>query len=112
MRLHPDNPGQTLITKIMLDWYLYLIRCRDGSLYTGITTNVARRFAEHQENNIAGAKYLRGRGPLMLVFQKKLGSRSLALGVESRVKKLSKVRKEELIRTKKYIEVIIKQVGA
>ncbi len=48
----------------------------------------------------------------MLVFQKKLGSRSLALGVESKVKKLSKVRKEELIRDKKHIEVIIKQVGS
>ena len=96
----------------MLDWHLYLIRCRDGSLYTGITTDVARRFAEHQENGDTGAKYLRGRGPLMLVFQKRLGSRSLALGVESKVKKLSKARKEELIRTKKYIEVIIKQVRA
>jgi len=96
----------------MLDWHLYLIRCRDGSLYTGITTDVARRFAEHQENNSAGAKYLRGRGPLMLVFQKKLGSRSLALGVESKVKKLSKARKEELIRTGKDIEMIIKKAGA
>ena len=96
----------------MLDWYLYLVRCHDGSLYTGITTNVARRFAEHQENNGAGAKYLRGKGPLMLVFQKKLGSRSLALGVENRVKKLPKVRKEELIRDSKHIKAIIKQVGS
>ncbi len=96
----------------MFDWHLYLVRCHDGSLYTGITTNVARRFQEHQGNNVAGAKYLRGRGPLRLVFQKKLGSRSLALGVESKVKKLSKARKEELIRTKKHIEVIIKQVGS
>ncbi len=96
----------------MLDWHLYLIRCHDGSLYTGITTDVARRFAEHQGNGDAGAKYLRGRGPLVLVFQKKLGSRSLALGVESKVKKLSKARKEDLIRAKKYFEVIIKQVEA
>ncbi len=96
----------------MLDWYLYMVRCHDGSLYTGITTDVARRFAEHQENNGAGAKYLRGRGSLMLVFHKKLGSRSLALGVESRVKKLSKARKEELIRANTRIDEIIKQVGA
>jgi len=96
----------------MLNWYLYLIRCRDGSLYTGITTNVTRRFAEHQENNSAGAKYLRGRGPLVLVFQKKLGGRSLALGVESRVKKLSKTGKEELTRTDSRINEIIKLVGA
>ncbi len=95
----------------MFDWYLYLVRCHDGSLYTGITTDVARRFVEHQENKGMGAKYLRGRGPLMLVFQKKLGSRSLALGVESKVKKLSKVRKEEVIRDNTHIEMIIKQVG-
>jgi putative endonuclease len=58
------------------------------------------------------AKYLRGRGPLVLVFQKKLGSRSLALSVESKVKKLSKARKEELIRIKKHIDEIIKQIGS
>ncbi|MDO8442835.1 MAG: GIY-YIG nuclease family protein [bacterium] len=96
----------------MLDWHLYLIRCHDGSLYTGIATNVARRFVEHQANNGAGAKYLRGRGPLTLVFQKKIGSRSLALRVESMVKKLSKARKEELLRTKRHIEMIVKQAGS
>ena len=95
----------------MSDWYLYLLRCSDGSLYTGITTNVARRFAEHQGNGNAGAKYLRGRGPLVLVFQKELGSRSLALSVESKVKKLSKTIKEKLIRDNGYIEEIIKQVN-
>ncbi len=89
-----------------------MVRCHDGSLYTGITTDVARRFAEHRENKGIGAKYLRGREPLELVFQKKLGSRSLALGVESKVKKLSKARKEELLSDKKHIEVIIKQVGS
>ena len=100
------------MTNIMLDWYLYLVRCRDGSLYTGITTDVSRRFVEHQENTGVGAKYLRGRGPLLLVFQKRLGSRSLALGVENKVKKLSKARKEELIRTSTYIDEIIKQVSS
>ncbi|MFC2006774.1 GIY-YIG nuclease family protein [Chloroflexota bacterium] len=96
----------------MLYWRLYLVRCHDGSLYTGITANVTRRFAEHQENNGMGAKYLRGRGPLKLVFQKKLGSRSLALSVESKVKKLSKARKEELIRANtRIIDEMIKQVS-
>jgi len=95
----------------MLDWHLYLVRCHDGSLYTGIATNVARRFAEHQGKGDAGAKYLRGRVPLMLVFQKKLGSRSLALSVESKVKKLSKARKEKLIRDNEHIDEIIKQVN-
>ena len=92
-------------------WYLYLVRCRDGSLYTGITTDVARRFAEHQGNGDTGAKYLRGRGPLVLVFQKKLGSRSLALGVEMKVKKLSKAGKEELVNDNTLIDEIIKQAG-
>ncbi len=96
----------------MSDWYLYLIRCFDGSLYTGISTDVARRFAQHQGKDSAGSKYLKGRGPLMLVFQKKLGNRSLALGVESKVKKLSKVRKEELIRANTRIDEIIKQVSS
>jgi len=96
----------------MLDWYLYLVRCHDGSLYTGITTDVARRFAEHQGNGDTGAKYLRGRGSLVLVFQKKLGSRSLALGVESRVKKLSKARKEELIKSDTHIDEIINLVSS
>ena len=94
----------------MSDWYLYLVRCHDGSLYTGISTDVARRFAQHQGESSAGSKYLKGRGPLALVFKKKLKSKSLALRVERKVKELSKARKEELIRTKKHIEVIIKQV--
>ena len=95
-----------------MDWHLYLVRCHDGSLYTGITTDVARRFAEHQGNGDTGAKYLRGRGPLVLVFQKKLGGRSLALGMESRVKKLSKARKEELIKDNTYIDEMIEQVSS
>ena len=96
---------------VILDWYLYLVRCRDGSLYTGITTDVARRLAEHRGSGGAGAKYLRGRGPLTLVFQKKVGGQSLALGVERKVKKLSKARKEELVQDRMQIESIIKQAG-
>ena len=94
----------------MLDWHIYMVRCRDGSLYIGITTDVTHRFAEHQKNNGAGAKYLRGRGYLRLVFQRKLGGRSLALGAESRVKKLSKARKEELLKDNSRIDEIIKQM--
>ena len=97
---------------MMLDWHLYILRCYDGSLYTGITTNVDRRFAEHQGKGKMGAKFLRGRGPLVLVFQKKLGSRSLALGVESKIKKLSKAGKEELITANARIDGIIKQISS
>ena len=95
----------------MADWYLYLVRCRDGSLYTGISTDVARRFARHREEGAAGAKYLKGRGPLTLVFKKKLGSNSLALKVERRVKKLSRAKKEALVRNGKGISQIIKQIN-
>ena len=80
-------------------------------MYTGITTDVARRFSEHQEKGGKGAKYLRGRGPLILVFQKELGNRSLALSLENRIKKLSKTRKEKLIRDNGDIEDIIKLVN-
>jgi len=94
----------------MSDWYLYLIRCRDGSLYTGITTDVARRIAEHRRKGAGGAKYLKGRGPLELALRKKVGSRSLALRVEQKVKKLPKARKEKLIKGRKYLQNIIKTI--
>jgi len=81
----------------MADWYLYLIRTRGGALYTGITTDVARRFAEHEAGGPKCARYLRGRGPLELVFQQHVGTRPEALRVESTVKRLPKAAKEELI---------------
>lgn len=66
---------------------IYLVCCRDGTLYTGIATDVARRLAEH-EGSSKGAKYLRGRGPLTLVFERRIGDRGLAQRIESRVKRL------------------------
>ncbi|ABL98357.1 Endonuclease containing a URI domain [Shewanella amazonensis] len=78
-------------------WQLYIIRCATGELYTGVTTNVARRFDEHQCGGARAAKYLRGRGPLTLVYQENVGSRGDALRRELAVKKLSKAAKEALI---------------
>ncbi len=92
-------------------WYLYLIRCRDGSLYTGISTDVNRRFHQHQGKGNAGSKYLKGRGPLALVFEKRLGNKTLALKVEGRVKKLSKGRKERLVEVPEHIEEIVNWVN-
>ncbi len=77
-------------------WYLYLVRCSDGSLYTGISTDVARRFAAHQANR--GARRLRGRGPLELVYVQPLGDRASALRIEHRVKRLRRADKERLVR--------------
>ena len=89
----------------MMDWHLYLIRCGDGTLYTGIATDVARRFEEHAAGR--GAKYLRGRGPLALVFEAKIGDRSHALRAEHRVKGLKKEQKEALVRGDLFIEAIL-----
>ena len=93
----------------MSDWFLYIIGCRNGSLYTGISSDVCRRFAEHQSEGATGSKYLKGRTPLTLVFHKKVGSKSLALKVEHKVKKLSKGKKERLIWDPAYFEDIVRK---
>jgi len=76
-------------------WFIYMIRCHGGQLYTGITTDVERRFGEHQQGK--GAKFLRGKQPLQLVFSEKIGNRSEALKMELTVKKLRRSEKELLI---------------
>ncbi len=93
----------------MPDWYVYIVRCRDGSLYTGIATDVERRMADHLANK--GAKYLRGRGPLKLVFTKKVGKKGRALKVEHRVKRLPRHKKEALIKTGAGIEALLNSNG-
>ena len=65
----------------MSEWYLYIIRTRDGCLYTGVTTNLSRRFAEHSSGK-QGAKFLRSKGPLQLVYQQQMDSRSDAQRME------------------------------
>lgn len=77
------------------EWHLYMLRCRDGKLYTGITTDIERRIAMHRAGK--GAKYLRGRAPLNLVYRRRIGSRSLALKMEQAVKKLPKCEKERIV---------------
>ncbi|MEK7799611.1 MAG: GIY-YIG nuclease family protein, partial [Acidobacteriota bacterium] len=81
----------------MAQWFVYIVRCGDGTLYTGIATDVRRRIAEHARHDGRGAKYLRGRGPLRIVLVRAIGARGLALRIESRIKKLPKARKEALI---------------
>ncbi len=78
-------------------WWLYLVRTQSGSLYTGITTDVQRRFAEHQAGGLKAAKSLKGKGPLSLVFSVAVGDRSQALKLEYKVKRLTKAKKEQLI---------------
>lgn len=81
----------------MAQWFVYIVRCGDGTLYTGIAMDVRRRIAEHARRDRRGAKYLRGRGPLRLVLVRAIGARGLALRIESRIKKFPKAVKEALI---------------
>ena len=78
-------------------WFVYLLRCSDRSLYTGITTDLTQRLHEHNHSD-KGAKYTRGRRPVSLVYQEKLKSRSDASRREYRIKKLSKKKKEQIVR--------------
>ena len=75
-------------------WKLYMLRCGDGSLYTGITTDVQARLEVHRSGK--GAKYTRGRGPLELVYCEECGTHSDALKREIAVKALTKEEKEAL----------------
>jgi len=75
---------------------IYIVRCADDTLYTGIAADVAKRMSEHESGG-RGAKYLRGRGPLRLEFAEVVGDRALASSLEYRVKRLSRTRKEALI---------------
>lgn len=79
----------------MDNWNVYLLRCNDNSLYTGIATDVKKRLLEHIEGR--GAKYLRGKAPLELVFTSKIGNRRAAQQVESKIKKLPKKEKENFL---------------
>lgn len=88
--------AQTSSLPLVRTWYLYLVRCRDGSLYTGISTDVARRFDAHQADR--GARRLRGRGPLELVYSQAVGDHGDALRVEHQVKRWRRADKERLVR--------------
>ena len=76
-------------------WYVYILRCGDGSLYTGSTEDVPRRLAAHRSGK--GAKYTRGRGTLELVFTQQVEDKSAALRREAQIKKLRRGEKEKLI---------------
>ncbi|MGE3174651.1 MAG: GIY-YIG nuclease family protein [Planctomycetota bacterium] len=76
-------------------WSVYLVRRADGALYTGVATDVTARFAAHCAGR--GAKALRGRGPLTLVFRRRIGDRGRALQFEQRIKRLRKADKERLV---------------
>jgi len=81
-----------------MNWSVYILRCSDDSLYTGITTDVERRVKEHNgESANLGAKFTRGRQPVKLVYQEKAASRSHATKREMEIKSLSRDLKLQLI---------------
>ncbi|WP_455219976.1 GIY-YIG nuclease family protein [Kaarinaea lacus] len=80
-------------------WYVYILRCSDNSLYTGIATDVDRRLEEHNNDNGLGAKYTRTRRPATLVYQEEVKTRSEATKREYAIRKLSKQDKEALVNT-------------
>src|SRR5690606_3424149 len=77
-------------------WFIYLVRSRPGHLYTGITTDVERRLREHAGGS-AGARSLRGKGPLSLAYSAPAGDRSRASRLEAAIKKLDRRAKERLV---------------
>ena len=81
----------------MAVWAVYIVRCADGSLYTGIACDVARRVAEHNADNRLGAGYTRARRPVALVFQESAATRSAAGKREYQIKQMSRREKLELI---------------
>jgi putative endonuclease len=83
----------------MKDWYVYIVKCSDESLYTGITVDVNRRIEEHN-NSTKGAKYTRSKRPVHLVYSETQADRSSASKRESAIKKLS--RKDKLLLILKY----------
>ena len=78
-----------------MNWTVYILRCADGTLYTGITNDLARRVAEHESGT--GAKYTKGRGPLQLVYQESCEDRGLASKRENEIKALDRKAKLLLI---------------
>jgi putative endonuclease len=77
-------------------YHLYILKCFDKTLYTGITTDLKRRVGEHNSSKL-GAKYTSARRPVVLVYSKKFKNRSLASKEEARIKKLKRIQKLELV---------------
>ncbi len=80
-----------------MNYYFYILRCADYSLYCGITTDLVRRVAEHNSGTIKGAKYTRAKGPVKLVYHEAYEDMSTALKREAEVRRWKKAQKEALV---------------
>ncbi|MDD5032137.1 MAG: GIY-YIG nuclease family protein [Patescibacteria group bacterium] len=77
-------------------WYVYIVKCKDKTLYTGVTTDLKRRIKEHNDS-VLGAKYTKGRRPVKLIYSVRKKNKSLAQKEECRIKKLSRAKKFKII---------------
>mgnify|MGYP000036671904 CR=1 FL=1 len=78
-------------------WYVYMVRCSDNTLYTGMTNDLPRRIEAHNSGR-DGARYTKSRRPVQLVYAEKAGSRSAAARLEAKIKQLPRARKQSLIK--------------
>ena len=85
-----------------MSWYVYIVRCKDESLYTGITTDIQRRVQEHNTDNKRGAKSLKGKRPVSLVYFEQVDNQSLARKRESAIKHWKREYKLKLIEKSKF----------
>jgi len=92
-------------------WHLYIVRTADGRLYTGVTTDVARRLAEHRDARGRGARFLRGRGPLELAYRCRVGTRGLALRAEARLKRRPRADKQAIVATRPTRRTLLRRLG-
>lgn len=91
--------GRTLGMHASSPWFVYILRCCDQTLYTGIARDVTARIAAHEAGR--GAKYTRGRGPFVLCAKRRCGSHGDALRLEYAIKQLSRADKEQLTRPRR-----------
>jgi putative endonuclease len=81
-----------------MSWYVYIIECKDGKLYTGIANNLERRIRDHNSGN--GCRFTKYRCPVTLQYSRKVATRSAALKEEAQIKRLERPKKLALIKTK------------
>jgi putative endonuclease len=89
------------------EWFFYIVRCKDGTLYSGITVNVVERLKKH--NKGTGAKYTAAHRPVTLVYSEKCGTASTAMKREKQVKRLPKIQKERLARSAVKMDTKVKE---
>ncbi len=94
----PEGVGEIVIADNgKKEWFVYILRCGNGALYTGVTTDVQRRLGEHSGNGRLSARFTRAFGPVELAYSCRVGEKSLAYRVEYRIKRLAREKKEFIV---------------